>query len=99
MAERVIDRFKAVEVQTKQSEALAGLLEALLDMCTQLNAICQSGQCIVMGQEGNLPLRISLLGHIHMNRNPASCAQWRADNRNGAPIVQFLLRNSCWRRS
>src|SRR4249919_3299715 len=95
MTQRVVDGLELVEVQAEHGKPLAfrRLLQAGFDLRPQLDAVRQSGERIVMGQECEPLLRISLFGDVDVYGDAAAGAQRRADDRYNSPILQFLLEN------
>ena len=76
MTKRVVNVLEMIQIQTEHGQLFAALqiFQAPLDVLTQLNTICQARQRIVMRQEGNLFLRMPLLGHVYVYRAPATGA-------------------------
>ena len=93
MAERVVDDLEVVEVETEYRRLAASLhmLQGRFDMLTQLHAVRQSGQRIVMRQECDLLLRVALLGHVHVDGDRAPGAQRRSGQCNDAPVLELML--------
>jgi hypothetical protein len=89
MAERVVDILEMVEVQAQHRKLVPAVhvFQACLDMLAQLNAVRQSGQRIVVGEERNLLLRVAFLGHVHVDRNAAAGRERRADHGDDAAVV------------
>ena len=93
VAERIVDDLEVVEIQTEDGGVAAALdmFQRFFDVLAQLNAVCQSRQRVVMRQERDLLLRISLLGDIDVDGDRATGAQRRLGQRNDAPVLQLML--------
>jgi hypothetical protein len=91
--ECVVDGLEIVEIQTQHGSlpAALGLFEHAFDMIAQLHAVGQPRQRVVMGQERDLLLRISFLGHVRVDGDRTAGTQQRPSHFDDAPVLKLVL--------
>ena len=84
VAEGIVDGLEAIEIETEHSKAAgpADILEGIADATIEQRAIGQSGQCIVVGEVGELGLHVVQFGHVLMGRDPAAIVDRLVGHRN-----------------
>src|ERR1700722_10997686 len=89
MAERVVDRLEAIEIDAEHRELAAiDAFERLDEMLPEKNAVRQIGQGIIMRHVGDLRLRLAARRYVLMRRQRAAAGKWLVQDRNGSAIAR-----------
>ena len=91
MPQRIVDRLEAVKVEAQQRKSLAPLChrQRLLQPFLEQRPVCQSGQDIVAGEEGDLRFGFPAARDVLMRCNPAAIRHRLVIDGNGPSVFQL----------